>query len=109
MDSVELLKVEDTFLIKGRGLILVPSFAVPDGWVNRIENVIIVKPDGSQLQCMAQFNLSHFNMADPTASIEQRWQVVVILPDQSKEDIPVGSTVFGSPALGEQLLPQSEL
>jgi len=96
MSRVELLTVEDCFLIEGRGLVVIPDFSVPNGWKNRTESVTVVRPDGQQCQGEAQFSMSHFRLLDPNALIDKRWRITVLLQNWKKEELPVGSKIFVS-------------
>jgi hypothetical protein len=104
MSRVELLAVEDCFLIEGRGVVVIPDFSVPDGWKNRTDTVVVTKPDGQQYQATAQFSMSHFRMLDPKAS---RWRVIVLLLNGRKEDLPVGSRILVSPEVRDAILPDN--
>ena len=97
MEHVELLNVEERFQITNAGLVLVPDFSVPNGcWKNFSETVVVVRPDGQTLETLAQFNMSHFNIPDPSVQIDERWRVVVWLPNAKKEEVPIGSKVLVS-------------
>ena len=105
--SVELLTVSDRFQIGGAGIVLRPDFSAPNGrWSARAETVRIVTPDGREFETQAQFNLSHFRIADPTVSIDERWRVTIMLPDKLSEDVPVGSKLFVSLEIRDELLPR---
>jgi|SRR6187431_2752397 hypothetical protein len=94
MNTVELLTVEDSFQITGRGVVLVPDFSVPVGWTNRTETVLVEQPCGTRYEALAQFNLSHFNLIDRNAPVDKRWRIVVLLPGLAKEEVPPGSKIF---------------
>lgn len=97
MDRLELLTVEDRFQSKHFGLVLVPDFAVPPGpWKNLSDVVIVLRPDGFEFEETAEFNLGHFNIRDPKISIDERWRIVVSLPNGKKKDVPVGSKILVS-------------
>ena len=96
MDQIELLTVEDSFEISGRGVVLIPDFSVPSGWKDRVDSVILGMPDGQQIETNARFNLSHFNLSDREAPLDKRWRVVVLLPDWKKGKLPVGSKLLVS-------------
>ncbi len=99
MEHVELLQVEDCFLIRGRGIVLLPDFSVPKaGWENCQEVVRLETPDGKQQDIEARIELTHFNISDPNATVDQRWRVVVQLRN-TLEKPPVGSKVFASKRL----------
>ena len=104
MQRVELFTVQERFQISW-GLTLVPDFPVPGGrWRNREELVLVVTPEGQEVEAPAQFNMVHFNIRDPEASIDRRWRVVVSLPSGQKEQIPIGSKVFVSPEVKNAVL-----
>ncbi len=105
MNAVELLTVEDSFQISGRGVVVVPDFSVPDGWKNRTATVVVEKPDGQQYDATAQFSISHFNIADPKVSIDMRWRVTVLLQDWNEEDLPAGSRIIVSREIRDAILP----
>lgn len=99
MGVVELLKVEDSFAIKGRGLILCPDFLMPKDWQDCTATLAVVKPDGEAFETTAQMQRMHFNIADPKAPRERRWRVVVFVPNMSKADIPPGCSILVSPTV----------
>jgi hypothetical protein len=106
MTRVELLTIADRFQIGG-AVFLRPDFSVPGGrWSARTVSVRIVTPDGQDFETAATFSLSHFNIADPTVSIDQRWRVTVMLPDKLSSDVPVGSKLFVSQEFRDELLPK---
>src|SRR5438309_11358347 len=107
MSSVELLTVEDCFLIEGRGVVVIPDFSVPDGWKDRTDTVVVMKPDGHRYDATARFSMSHFRMLDPKAPIDKRWRVVVLLLDRKKEDLPVGSKIIVSQEVRDAILPHN--
>jgi hypothetical protein len=104
MELIELLTVEDSFDIAGHGVVMIPDFPIPDvPWKNRTKPVVIVRPNGSQFQATARIDLTHMNLADPHAAPEQRWRIVVSLPQYTKADVPPGSKIFVMPRLQEAL------
>jgi hypothetical protein len=107
MSRVELLTIEDLFLIEGRGVVVIPDFSVPDGWKDRTDTVVVTKPDGQQYEATAQFSMSHFRMLDPKTSIDKRWRVVVMLLNGKKEELPVGSKILVSQEIRDALLPHN--
>jgi hypothetical protein len=104
MKRVELLTVEDSFQITGRGVVVIPDFSVPNGWKNRTEVVVVRKPDGQQYEATAQLSMTHFNISDPDVSIDKRWRVVVLLPDRKKEELPIGSKILVSEKVKDAIL-----
>jgi hypothetical protein len=107
MIRVELLTVEDSFQISGRGVVVIPDFSVPDGWKNRTETITVARPDGRQFEATAQFSMSHFHIPDQQVSIDRRWRVVVLLPQRTKEEVPAGSRIMVSPDTRDAILPHN--
>ena len=107
MSRIELLTVEDSFEISGPGVVVTPDFSVPDSWKNRTENVTIVKPDGVRYEATAQFSMSHIRISDAKVSSDRRWRVVLLLPDRTKDDVPVGSRILVSPEVRAAILPHN--
>ena len=107
MSRVELLTIEDRFLIEGRGVVVIPDFSVPDGWRDRTDTVAVTKPDGQQYEATAQFSMSHFRPLDPKASLDKRWRVVVLLLNGKKEELPVGSKILVSEDIRDAILPHN--
>ncbi len=104
MERVELLTVEDCFQIGGL-VVLRPDFSVPNGrWTARAETVLIVRPNGERFEAAAQFSMSHFNISDPSVSIDLRWRVVISLPSCTKDQVPIGSKILVSPQMRDALL-----
>lgn len=105
MERVELLTVEECFQLSQMGLVLVPDFSVPRGnWKNFSDTVVLARPDGHEFEVFAQFNMSHFNIRDPNASVDKRWRVVVSLPELKKVDVPIGSKILVSSEVKEAVL-----
>jgi len=85
--------VPERFQLSNR-LVVAPDFSAPQGWKNRSETVTIVLPDGKHSEAKASLELAHFRIADPTASPERRWRLVVSFPTMTKEGLPKGSKVM---------------
>jgi hypothetical protein len=108
MSRVDLLTIAERFQI-GPSVYLIPDFSVPGGqWKSTSEVVLVVPPNGQQFEATAQFNLSHFNIRDPEASMDKRWRVVVAMPERKKEEFPVGSRILVSPQIRDALLPSQK-
>jgi translation elongation factor EF-Tu-like GTPase len=105
MNHVELLTVQDCFLIEGRGVVVTPDFPVHHGWKDRTDTVLVVKPDGQQHQASIRFSMSHFRMLDPKAS---GWRVVALLLKGKKEDLPEGSKILVSQEVRDAILAHNE-
>lgn len=98
MDRVELMKVDDVFMIERIGLVVSPSFDLPvaGGRVNINETVMIKTPDGKEVLVEALFSVAHLKIHDPSVSVKKRWPVFVSLKGVAKENVPVGSSVYVS-------------
>ena len=85
-----LFVVEDTFYIKGRGLVPVPGI-VPEGEERfRVGDPIMLKrPDGSCLET----TIGGIEMISCTPP-RPKTDVVILLKGLNKEDVPVGSEVW---------------
>ncbi len=108
MERCELIIVEDTFWIEwaaARTLIIQPIFSAPRrNWQTRTETVVVRRPDGQEFEATAHFELTHFNIRDPYASMDKRWRVTIRLTKTTKEDVPIGSKILASQQLREALL-----
>ena len=85
-----LFVVADTFPIKGRGLVLVPGILPLGEERFRIGDPIVLKrPDGSRLD-------SRIGAAEHPHSTPPRPknEILIVLKDLTKEDVPVGSEVW---------------
>jgi hypothetical protein len=98
---VPLLTVEDCFLIPGRGLLLAPDLPLPpEQRVTSFEDqVLVVRPDGSQGKYTARFELTHFLMAIPP----DKTTMLLNLFEASRDDAPPASQVFGTEWAGALL------
>jgi hypothetical protein len=113
MPQVELLTVKDTFWLGRNGatmLILIPDFSIPPGWEQhgwsqRQEPVVVLKPNGQQIEATAQINMTHLNIPDPSVSIDKRWRLTVWLTDRTKEEIPLGSKILVPPQIRDAIIP----
>ena len=87
MTSRCLFVVEDSFLIRGRGLVLVPGI-IPEGDERfRVGNPIRLKrPDGSAIDT----SIGGLELVCPNP----RMDAVIMLNDLSKEDVPIGTEVW---------------
>jgi hypothetical protein len=95
MKMVELLRVQDRFVVSSVGLIVVPDFSVPPGrWSDLVADVTVVRPDQTSATVSGCFGRWHFNIPDPSVPLDSRWRVVLSMRGVAKEDVPVGSVVF---------------
>ena len=104
-DHVELMQVQDSFALNHIGLTLVPDFPAPqhDNWNDFDRQILVVTLNGEQKEFQANFQIMHFNFRDPGVDISRRWRIVVSLPYASKEDVPVGSKVWGTRDIKQSL------
>jgi hypothetical protein len=104
------LVVEERFLSKGRGLTLIPDFDVPSigKWENFSETVILVTPLGEEKSFEARFTITHFNLLDPSSPLSKRWRIVVTLPNAGKDEVPIGSKVYGNARIFRCLYPDAD-
>src|SRR2546423_11902169 len=107
MSRVELLTVQDCFLIEERGVVVIPDFSVPDGWKDRTETVAVTRPDGQEYETAAQFSMSHFRLLDRTASLDRSWRDVVLLLNRKKDELPAGSKISVSQEIRDAILPHN--
>ncbi len=107
MSRVELLTVQDCFLIEARGVVVIPDFSVPSGWKDREETVAVTRPDGQVYETAARFSMSHFRLLDRTASLDRSWRVVVLLLDRKKDELPAGSKISVSQETRDAILPHN--
>jgi hypothetical protein len=86
-----LLTVEDTFAIRGRGLVLVPGI-IPEGDERfRVgDRITLRRPGGSSVDTQ----IGGLELLDPNP----RRDVVIMLKGLAKGDVPVGTEVWSSDA-----------
>lgn len=115
MTHVPLLTVESTYWLEPiPTLILHPDFPVPPGWrdqdwAERTETVYIVpvlirRSDGREREATARINLSHLNIRDPDATLDERWRLTVSLQECSPDEVPIGSTILVAPHVRDSIL-----
>ena len=108
MKRVELLTVEGASKL-GHLLIVRPDFSMPQGWekhgwTERTESVLVVKPDGQQVDATAQIGMTHLNIRDPDAPIDMRWRLKLFFTNMSQENLPVGSKILVSEEIRDAIL-----
>ncbi len=92
-EAEALLIVEDRFLIQGSGLVLTPLLDVPADdrrFFPFADVVLIRRPDGSEMKLPARWDAAHFCRSTGKSG----WNIVLLLPTESKETVPIGSSVF---------------
>ena len=83
-----LFVVEDTFFIKGRGLVLVPGI-VPQGEERIGDTLVFKRPDGSHLK----WTIGGFEMIHCTPP-KQTTDMFIVLKGLNQDDVPIGSEVW---------------
>lgn len=96
MNETELLLVvKDRFLIKGRGLVVLPLLATPsDSGIFEpfSDEALVRRPDETEERLTVKFSVEHFSFTGGGG----KWNIVAMLPDGTKETIPVDSQLFVS-------------
>jgi hypothetical protein len=80
-----LLTVEDTFAIKGRGLVLAPDLATAEVLRGAVE-LDVKRPDGTTQRISGHVSVAFFS---PSGSA-----VVLHLPTATKQEVPIGSQLW---------------
>jgi hypothetical protein len=91
-----LLRVEDTFQVTGRGLVVVPDIPLPNRFANFSDSVTVIPPDSEPFQAKADFFLTHFNPGG--------FKLLITFPALDKELLPVGSSILASESVHSRLL-----
>lgn len=94
MSQTQLLTVEDHFLIEGRGLIIVPHLDVPPAprrFVPFSDDVRIQRPNRTEQTFVARFLYEHLSLLGGGS----KWNIVLMIPQGTKESIPIGSVIYG--------------
>lgn len=90
-----LLRVEDTFQVTGRGLVVVPKLPLPQRFINFTDTVKVVPPGAEPYEAQADFFLSHFSPGG--------FKLLITFPGLSKDLLPVGSEIFASESVHGRL------
>jgi hypothetical protein len=92
-----LCQVENRFQIPGRGLVILPSFSVPETGTRkfRIANLEVETPNGERHEFEAEFTLELFPIYDDPCVLKDKNQsMVLIIYKVKKEEVPIGSKVY---------------
>jgi hypothetical protein len=81
-----LFTVSDTFLIRGRGLVPVPGLPISEERFRAGDPLLLKRPDGTELRT----TIGSLEILDPNPTN----QVVVLLKELVKEDVPIGTEVW---------------
>jgi hypothetical protein len=88
MPEFLLCRVEDTFLVSGRGLIIAPGFPASAYRFDANQQIRVVRPDGESLECGAFFQIP---FQTPPAKV---LSFFCTLPAATKESVPIGSEIW---------------
>lgn len=91
--SIFLLKVEDIFSIKNRGLILLPRIPIETD-LPKDAKVSIIRPDGSKLKTEAFFDIPFYSFAKIEDRITHKNAYECVLKGLEKESVPIGSKIW---------------
>nr|WP_315231885.1 hypothetical protein [uncultured Albidiferax sp.] len=110
VERVELLTVADGFKFNRVGLVLEPDFRVSNNWKNLEELVLVIRPDGTEIEVNARFKVVHFNVQNSVGGrqLEQASRVVAMLLGVEKIAVPRGSRLLVRASTRESLLGASE-
>jgi len=87
-----LLVVEDAFLVSGLGLVVTPDPEGLDATDKRVP-VELRRPDGSRLSVVAVVRTPHLRPRD-VSSAASRPRQLLAFEELTKDDIPVGTTIW---------------
>jgi hypothetical protein len=96
-----LLTVEAHFLIKGRGIIVLPWLDYPENrrFKTFSDEVEIRRHDETEERCLVSFVSEHVRFIDG----EYNTHIVLLFPEGTKETVPIGSQVYVSMELLRKL------
>jgi hypothetical protein len=96
------LTLEDLFLIKGRGLVLIPKLIQPrvSGFKPFSGSIDITFPGGEIAKWPADFLREHFSLLDSSGRLIGQLKIVILVPKKTSGDLPVGSEI----AVAEDIL-----
>lgn len=86
--KTKLLTVEDTFLIEGRGVVLMPAIPVSDSLGSSSESVLLRKQNGDEMVVQAQLEIPRVN---PPPAV---YTCCCLLVGMTKQDVPIGSEIW---------------
>jgi len=88
MAEFMLCRVEDTFQVTGRGLIIAPPFPVDQYRFGANQRIRVVSTDGHSFECDAFFQIPH---QSPPAKV---LGFFCALMGVAKDDVPIGSELW---------------
>jgi translation elongation factor EF-Tu-like GTPase len=86
------IEVDDTFLIKGRGLVITGWMEENTPHLKVGDSVEILRPDGTKVN--SQVKGIEIICRKDFSKGKERENIGFMLKDLSKEDIPIGSIIF---------------
>jgi hypothetical protein len=86
---MSMLKLEASFVIRGRGLVLIPVLPLPttDRFQPFDTRVNLCRPDGTEREFEAEFHVEHFYLKGGRG----KSSISALLPHASKADAPEGT------------------
>ncbi len=105
-DRVKLLVVEDTFLIKGIGLVLAPALtsSLHQNLLDTQHEVFVLPLIGEGFSTQAKFIAMHLNIKNVKLPAQKRWNILIVVDSAEKQYIATGSTIFATAPIAQQLL-----
>ena len=88
-----LIKVEDVFEIRGRGLILTPFIPI-ENELPKSAAVLLIRPDGSELEAQADFEVPFYRFINVEDYAKRRPAYEIVLRGAAKAEVPVGTQVW---------------
>ena len=88
-----LLKVKDTFQIKGLGLILDPTLPLSKKLPETV-SVVLKRPDKTTVKTKAVFTVPFFHFTDPEQIAKHQPSYTCILKEVDKQSVPTGTEVW---------------
>ena len=85
-ENLKLLTVEDTFLIEGRGLMVLPLITNYSGPTSF--SVVLRKPNGEEAEAQAHLDIPRFNPP------REPYPFACSLSGVSKQDVPIGTEIW---------------
>ena len=88
-----LFKVEDVFVIKGRGLILAPEISQEIN-LPKSSKVSLIDPEGNTLETEATFEIPFLHFSSVENYLKHKPAFICILKDLPEESIQIGMEVW---------------
>jgi len=86
--KTKLLTVEDTFLIEGRGVVVMPAIPVSDYFGSSSGSVLLRKQNGDEIIAQALLEIPRVN---PPPAV---YFYCCLLVGMTKQDVPIGSEIW---------------